>query len=196
MPPASTIAAIIPAAGRSTRMGTAKQLIEIDGRPMLLGVVDAIRRGGVARVIVVTHRAVADALATTRGAGDVHFVLNDDPATTMIDSIRLGLAHALDAAGVLVCPGDAARLSADDVRRCLDAFASDPDRLVVAARDGKRGHPTIVPASLFAAIRSPACDAGLNHLARRHPERVLEVPCASPGVTSNINTPADLSAMD
>src|SRR5687767_13983817 len=51
----TSVVGIIPAAGRSGRMGTPKQLLHVDGKPMLLGVVDALLGGGVARVVVVTN---------------------------------------------------------------------------------------------------------------------------------------------
>jgi nicotine blue oxidoreductase len=68
--------------------------------------------------------------------------------------------------------------------------------IVVAARGGRRGHPMIFPASLAAFVESAACDSGLNALPREHAARVKLVECASPGVSRDVDTPADYRALD
>ena len=181
--------AIVPAAGRSGRMGTPKQLLQVDGKPMLLGVVDALLGGGVSSVIVVASSELREKFPPFPPF--VSFATNDDPRTEMIDSIRVALTSSPSSEGYLVCPGDAARISAADVRRCINAFLETPNRIVVATHHGKRGHPTIFPRSLARIVRSPECDAGLNHLARNRPQLLREVACDSPGTVSNVNTPAD-----
>ena len=186
---ATSVVAIIPAAGRSGRMGTPKQLLHVDGQPMLLGIVDALLGGGARRVVVVTNSAVREELPSLPPQVDV--VLNDDPKTQMIESIRIGLAVTPGADGYLVCPSDAARITAADVRRCVDAFAKTPGRIVIATHGGRRGHPMIFPQSLESVVQSAECDAGLNLLSRHRPHLVREVVCDSPGTVANVNTPAD-----
>jgi CTP:molybdopterin cytidylyltransferase MocA len=186
------VAGIIPAAGRGGRMGArTKAMLEVAGRPMLLGIIDALRAGGVDRVVVVASSEVRSELGRLTAGSNV--VANDDPASQMIDSVRIGLdaADRDDVAGFLVCPCDAAGISAADVRRCVDGFAHFPDRVVIATHAGRRGHPMLFPKSLADAVRSAECDAGLNHLARGHAELVIEVACESPGTLANVNTPAD-----
>src|SRR5688572_22744483 len=149
---AISVVAIIPAAGRSGRMGTPKQLLHVDGKPMLLGIVEALLGGGVARVVVVTNSAVLEELPSL--PQNVNVVLNDDPKTQMIESIRIGIAASPAANGFLVCPSDAARITAADVRRCIEAFAETPGRIVIATHDGRRGHPMIFPQALTTVVQS------------------------------------------
>jgi molybdenum cofactor cytidylyltransferase len=189
-----TIIAIIPAAGRSGRMGTPKQLLPVNGNTMLAGVASAALGGGVARVVVVTNEMLRDRL--TDLPPTVTLAVNDDPRTSMIDSIRIGLSLATNADGYLICPADAAGVVAADVRRCVEAFATNPDRIIVATHAGRRGHPMIFPAALAEAVRSSECDDGLNRLARNRPSSVREVPCDSPGTIANVNTPADYQKLD
>ena len=184
-----SVVAIVPAAGRSGRMGTPKQLLDVDGKPMLLGVVEALLCGGVSSVIVVANSAIREALAAFPKG--VTVAVNDEPRTEMIDSVRIGLASAPAADGYLVCPSDAARLCAVDVHRCLDTFRSAPDQIVIGTHDGRRGHPMIFPGSLAEVVRSRECDAGLNQMSRNRPHLVREVACASPATIANVNTPAD-----
>jgi molybdenum cofactor cytidylyltransferase len=188
------IAAVVPAAGGSGRMGAAKQLLDVNGRPMLLGVVDALLGGEVTQVTVVVNAEV-DARLSDGLPDRVRVVRNDNRASTMIDSVRIGLAMSQRdnprPIAYLVCPCDAAGITAADVGRCVGAFIEAPHRIVVATYAGRRGHPMIFPASLADAVQSPECDAGLNHLARNRPELVREVACESPGTVANVNTPAD-----
>lgn len=191
------IAAIVPAAGGSGRMGTPKQLLDVNGRPMLMAIVSALLDGGVTQITVVVNAQMEPRLAGLLPK-HVRVVCNADRASEMIDSVRLGMDAESGAAaptGYLVCPCDAAGIAAADVRRCVESFAEVPDRIVVAKYAGKRGHPTIFPASLAGAVRSSECDVGLNQLARNRPDLVREVACESPGTIANINTPADYERM-
>src|SRR5688572_22332476 len=173
------VVAIVPAAGRSGRMGTPKQLLRVDGKPMLLGIVDALLGGGVSSVTVVASTTLVEKFPPLPPG--VAIAINNDPQTEMIDSIRMGLAASEPADGYLVCPSDAARLAANDVRRCIDAFAKSPDAIVIATHGGRGGHPIIIPALLRDAVQSRECDVGLNQLARNRPQRVQRVECDSPG---------------
>lgn len=190
--------AVIPAAGRSRRMGRDKQLIDVDGRRMLEIVIDAMRGGGVGSVFVVTRHEIFDALS--EGVRNcVAFVENDDPRTEMIDSVRMGIrAIQLDGGltatnGVAVCPGDFPGLRAADVRACVEAFNRQPDRIVIAVHKGRHGHPIIIPAAMCDVVMSESCDGGLNALPRLHADRVVEVARSSDGVVRDVNRPEDLA---
>ena len=180
-------------------MGTSKQLLDVGGRPMVLGVIDALLAGGVSRVILVVN---AEVEARFRGGLPAQVLLarNDDRDSGMIESIRIGLVAAErddpPPTGYLVCPCDAAGLTASDVRRCIAAFAESPERIIVATFAARRGHPVIFPASLAEVVRSAECDGGLNHLVRNRAGNVGEVACESLGTVANVNTPADYERLN
>jgi molybdenum cofactor cytidylyltransferase len=192
--------AVVPAAGRSNRMGSPKQLLEVEGRPMLLAVVDPLSTcPQVAAVLVVTNSLVASTLDLTQTGASV--VLNDEPDAEMIDSVRLGVTEfqtQCDLAardGILICPGDQPGLSVDDITRCCQAFLEIPGKIIVATHDGKTGHPLIFPASLIPCMMSSACDTGLRELPRQHAPMVTRHELTSPAVTRNINTPPDYGSL-
>ena len=203
------VLAIVPAAGRSRRMGQAKQLLNIGGRPMLECVVEPLLAASLQGVLVVTHSALAAQLAEKLGAlgvacgepGRIAVAINDDPASEMIDSIRIGLRwwmreaapgdRARDEDGFLVCPADQPGLRVGDIELCVAAFRLDPTRVVIAAHEGREGHPIIFPAALAVFVESPACDGGLRELPRVHPDLVTRVDLATDAATRNINTPED-----
>ena len=183
------IFAIVPAAGRSRRMGRDKQLLPVDGQPMLLHTLAALAAADIAGVVLVTRAAILERLDLTRLAG-VRIAYNEPPDAEMIDSVRIGLQTWQDAAEIaphdafLVHPADQPGVSTADIDACIAAIRADPSAIIVASRGGRRGHPLLFPAELGHFVQSPACDAGLRVLPRTYLDRVHEVACTSAGVNA------------
>ena len=192
----SRVFAVVPAAGRSRRMGSAKQWLDVGGRTMLQAVLTPLADARVEGIAVVTHSAIAGETVATLPGG-VFIAINDDPDSGMIDSIRIGLsawsrhASVVDRDGFLVCPADQPGIATADFDACIDAFLAAPGRIVIATWNDRMGHPVVFPASLLDVVRSAACDARLNALPRANPALVLPVACRSPAVTRDVDTPED-----
>ncbi len=193
------VAAIVPAAGRSRRMGRDKQLLDVAGQSMLAGVLDVLERSRVSSVTLVTHSGITAHIETNRFA-KLSVVINDDEQSHMIDSVRMGIDAACHGRvgramapndGFLILPADHPGIEVADIDRCIARFSTDATRIVIATHNQRRGHPMIFPASLAPFVKSDACDAGLNALPRTHADRVVTIPCGSPGVTRDIDTPDD-----
>ncbi len=191
--------AIVPAAGRSRRMGRDKQLLDIGGQSMLAGVLDVLERSRVCSVTLVTHSGITAHIETNRFA-KLSVVINDDAQSHMIDSVRMGIDAVQNSRvgrelapsdGFLILPADQPGIDVADIDRCIAQFSSDTTRIVIATHGGRRGHPLIFPASLEPFVQSDACDGGLNALPRTHADRVATVTCGSPGVIRDIDTPDD-----
>jgi molybdenum cofactor cytidylyltransferase len=184
--------AIVPAAGRSRRMGTPKQLLDVGGRTMLAAVLDPLIAAGVHGVVLVTQTALADRIDLSAFPRTT-LAINEDPNSQMIDSVRIGLVAWRqrepigERDGVLVCPADQPGIAAADFAACINAFRNAPDRIVIAAHKGQRGHPIIFPASLIPFVQSNACDAGLNALPKAHADRMVLVECGL-AVTRDVDT--------
>ena len=192
----SCVFAIVPAAGRSRRMGSAKQMLDVAGRPMLLAVLEPLAAAQIVGIALVTHRAIAAQMGVAHLPG-AFVVSNERENSAMIDSVRLALrvwlqrAAIADHDGFLVCPADHPGIATADFDACIAAFRAAPDRIVIATRAARRGHPIIFPATLTPFVESPACDEGLNALPRAFPDRATAVECRSPGVTTDVDTPED-----
>jgi molybdenum cofactor cytidylyltransferase len=177
-------------------MGCAKQLLRLNGQPMLLAMVEPLAAAEVAGVMVVTHRLIAEQVGAALPSG-ARVVRNDDETSEMIDSVRIGLRAwfrdeaVAESDGFLVCPADQPGIPTADFNTCVHAFQSMPERVVIAARGGCPGHPIIFPAGRAAFVESAACDDGLNALPHAFPAAVLLVACSSLGVTTDIDTPGD-----
>ena len=203
------IAAIIPAAGASRRMGRSKQTLPVGESTLTATVVRTLLNADVQRVVVITRTSLTTALHLPKDPR-VTVQINDDATSEMIDSIRIGLRALIDeyttvqesarAAerldendGVLVVPGDMPTLSVDTCRRCMEAFMADPRRIVIATHAGKRGHPIIFPLSMDDTVDRLA--TGLNALPQKHPERVHLVAVDDPGAVADVDTQADYDAL-
>jgi molybdenum cofactor cytidylyltransferase len=177
-------------------MGGPKQLIDVGGRPMLVAVIEQAISGGVDGLVVVTRTSLPAELGLDDRA-DLHLAVNDDPESEMIDSILLGLDRVWSAyaaapeEGILVLPGDCAEVGAEAVRAVSEYYRGRPGILVVAARQGKRGHPLVFPFGLAGEVRELAGTGGLNQLPDRHADRLVEVECGQAGVTRDVDTPED-----
>jgi molybdenum cofactor cytidylyltransferase len=188
---------LIPAAGKSQRMGRPKLALPLGGRTVLEAVVTAVRDAGVASVLVVVGPSADDLpeLATRAGARVLH--LPTDTAE-MRDTIEQGLAwieHTYQPThddGWLLLPADHPCLESDVIGRLLRARAQHPDLSVVVPTFGdRRGHPVWIGWQHVAALRALPRGQGVNTLLRGLTAQVLEVAVAHASVLWDLDTPED-----
>jgi molybdenum cofactor cytidylyltransferase len=192
------IAAVVPAAGASVRMGRPKLLIEIHGQSLIGRVVSALRAGGAGRVVVVAPPADAvegpEIAAQARKAGALVIVPGTRPAE-MRDSIELGLewlAKHDSPRSVVLTPGDYPGITPEIVAQLLEFAARLPDRVVLPSYNGRRGHPIVLPWKIAVEVRSLPAGAGINALVARHPYGLVELALSEHAVVADLDTPEDL----
>jgi len=202
-PPPSTapsrprVAALVLAAGRSTRMGALnKLLIPLEGRPMVRHAVEAVLGAQLAPVLVVTgheHDAVEAALEDL----PIKFIENKDYASGMSTSLKCGMALLpQDCDGVLVALGDMPRVTAAEIGRLVNAFNPVEGRaIIVPTRRGKRGNPVLWGRKFFDEIQRVSGDAGARSVLAANPEAVTEVEMDGDGVLTDIDTPQALARL-
>jgi molybdenum cofactor cytidylyltransferase len=191
------IAALVLAAGRSSRMGTInKLLIGIDGQPMVRHAVAAVTEAGLKPVVVVTGHQRAEVEQALRDTG-VTFVHNPVYAEGLATSLKAGIAALPgDLDGVLVALGDMPRVGSGDIERIVAAFNPVEGRaIVVPTRNGKRGNPVLWAKRFLPEMCQVAGDVGARHLIGAYPEAVAEVEMASDGVLMDIDTPQALARL-
>jgi molybdenum cofactor cytidylyltransferase len=191
------IAGIVPAAGRSQRMGRPKLLLPIQGRTLIAHVVSALREGGADRVVVVAPPEASDegpAVAqAAQNAGAFVIAPLVRPAE-MRDSIEIGLgavAKPAPPAHVLLAPADAAGITPRVVTVLVEESSRHPEKIVVPRCGARRGHPLVLPWKLAAAIESLPAGQGVNTLLVRYEPLVVEVPLGDSRVADDIDSPED-----
>ena len=195
-PPGPRIAALLLAAGRSSRMGSNKLLEPIDGRPMVALTAQRLLSSR-ARPIIAVLGNQADAVDAALGKLPVERVRNPAFAEGLSTSLKCGLAALPpDSDGVIVCLGDMPLITGRDLDRLIAAFNPLEGRaIIVPTRRGKRGNPVLWARRFFADMAELAGDVGAKHLIGEHGELVCEVEMDSDGVLVDVDTPDALAAL-
>lgn len=191
------IAAVILAAGRSTRMGGPNKLLEqIGGRPLVRIAVEEALASRARPVIVVTGHQRDKVEAALEGL-NVRRVHNPNFAEGLSTSVKAGLAAVpADADGAIVCLGDMPQVDAGLIDKLVAAF--DPERgalVVVPVIEGKRGNPVVWSRRFFPELMALDGDVGARHLIGRYPEAVAEVPLTDTAALIDVDTPEALKKL-
>jgi len=175
------IAAVVLAAGESSRLGRPKQLVAFRGRSLTRGAVDAALGGGCSPVIVVLG-ARAERVRQEIDSRDVRAVVNPEWREGMAGSIRVGLAEleaaAGDAEAVVLMGCDQPHLSADVLRRLLEAYRGRNDAtatMAACAYAGTLGAPALFAREEFGRLLALGGDRGARDLLRAEADRVVRI---------------------
>jgi molybdenum cofactor cytidylyltransferase len=193
--------ALIPAAGRSRRMGSPKLLLDVNGKTVIARVLTALGEAGLANRLVVLHpqdMLLKTEVETYGGRA----LLPPTPPPEMRDSIEIGLKCVADeilANGEpadphqpwFLVPADHPVIDPETVTILLHAAAKNPGQIVVPTHDGRRGHPTVFAWKHALQIDQIPVGLGFNWIVERASADVVEIPFASSGVLVDLDTPED-----
>lgn len=186
--------AIIPAAGRSRRMGAAKLLLEVGGAPIIEVVARAWLDSTVYRVVVVAREQDESLVDRCRRLGADVVATRSDPAE-MRDTIEIGLDYvesrynpeATDA--WLVTPADIPGITRESIDTLISAYSVLAPRVLVPWVNAKRGHPVVLPWWSVAAFRASPRDQGLDAFVRRSDPQLVRFD--DHGLVMDVDTPED-----
>lgn len=190
------IAALILAAGRSSRMGGANKLLQnVGGVPMVRRAVNAARAARTCSVTVVTGFEAGQVEAIA-GAPGVTFVHNLDHARGMSTSLRTGIAALpQDVDGVIVLLGDMPQVNAAHIDLLIAAFDAANPAIVVPVNQDRRGNPVLWPRCHFGAMQAIDGDQGARALLATHADQIVAVEMATDAIFADVDTAQDLKAL-
>ena len=171
-----------------------KTLARLGRQPLVAHAVAAATSSGLRPLVVVVGCQAPDVAAAV-GPG-VEVIENPDWEHGMSTSLRAGLATLLtdrSVTAVAVALADQPRIGAEAYRRLVAAHHQGAE-LAVATYGGKRGHPVLIGRTHFAEAMRMTGDQGARTLLAAHP--VVEVPCDGTGDALDVDTPADLAALE
>ncbi len=195
---APRIAAVVLAAGMSSRMGGRNKLLrEIGGMPMIRRSVEAVLASSASPATVVTGRDEAEIRAALAGL-DVAFVHNPDFSAGMAGSLKAGIAAVPnDADGVVVALGDMPFVTAHHIDRLIAAYDEDEGRTIcVPTHDGKWGNPVLWSRRYFPEMLAITGDKGARELLHAYADKLCEVPMEDEGILRDFDTPEAFAATD
>ena len=196
------VAIAVLAAGRGSRLGAddAKPLVEWRGRPLLAWALDAATAAQLDPVVVITgyrrrdvRALLADRVAGYPGVDETH---NRHWREGIASSLVAAIDHLdADTRVGAVCVGlaDQPLVGAEAYRRLAAAY-HEGAQLAVATYGGHRGNPVLLARRLWGEARSLEGDVGARALMHRHD--VAEVVCDDTGSAADVDTYADLDALD
>lgn len=184
------------AAGAGSRLGRPKALISAGGRLLVERGVALLRAAGCDPVVVVLG-AAAEEVRTTADLASATVVVNDEWPTGMGSSLRVGLAAVPpDAGAVVVALVDQPLVRPAAVERLIAAWQGGAVA-AVATYAGAPRNPVLLDRSLWSDVAAAAIgDAGARPWLGAHPDLVTAVPCDGAGTPYDIDTAADLTALE
>lgn len=197
--PPQRVFAIVPAAGHSRRMGQPKLLLEVNGRTVIRGLVDALQRGGVSAVYVLVRESDAALQAELEGTG-AHVVLTADTpdmrasVAALLEIVRQEQSPG-DNDGWLLAPADHPLLQAAVIAELLAARCLGVSEILVPSHQGRRGHPTYFSWDFAERVASLSDGLGVNQLLKDFAGAILQIPVASADILVDLDTPADLERL-
>ena len=189
------VAAIILAAGSSSRMGRSKQMLEIRGERLLERTVKTVLSSGIDDVVVVLgadkqiHKQILEPFAVT-------IADNDDWMTGMGSSIKCGLRYVTDNAksydGVLLFVCDQPLLTSELVSSIVKTFEQGKKPIVASGYSNVPGVPVLFGRSFFHKLRELPDNQGAKKIIQENYPQ-LEI-VAFPGGEVGLDTMQDYTA--
>ena len=190
------VAAVIIAAGSSSRLGQPKQLVVFNGETLLQRSIRIARQAGATPVFVVlgAHREQIDSAVDF---SDASVVVNERWEEGMASSIRIAIKSLQEQApfamGVLLMICDQPAVTLEHLQHMLTAFGKDNSVAIASVYAGKRGIPAIFSRDAFADLLALRGDRGARGLLSDPNRKVIEVALENGDL--DIDLPSDLARL-
>ena len=186
------IAALITAAGMSSRMGDFKPMLNIGSISIAKRVIATFHQAGIERIVMITGYHAQELEHHLSGEGLI-FLRNENYQTThMFDSVKIGLSYLRDKCdAVLLTPVDIPLFTAGTVLKLMESGK----KLACPLCENQTGHPILIHSSLIPGILQDTGLGGLKGALERIGERMCEIPVNDPGTLHDADTQEDYSAL-
>jgi molybdenum cofactor cytidylyltransferase len=188
------VGAIILAAGTSSRMGQAKQLLPLGSSTVLAQTLEHARAAGVDEVVLVlgsSAEPIRHQLSPSLLAG-VKVVVNQSYEQGMAGSLRAGLS-VLDpqSAAALIILGDQPFTSPQTLDQIIRAYRDSGAPIVIPTCQGTRGNPVLLDRSVFSEAMALEGDVGCRAIFGNYLERIVNVEVEDTGILLDIDDRED-----
>ncbi len=183
------IAAVLLAAGESTRMREPKALLPWGGQPLIAHHVSALHEAGYGPLVVVLGHGAERVAEALPGHITLEVAVNARYEQGRTTSIVLGVLRLIEAAvdGVVIASVDQPR-SAEMLRTLREAFERERPQIAVPSLGGRPGHPPLFSGALLPELLKVSEETeGLRQVMRDVGEGRLLVPVDDPLTLTNLN---------
>jgi molybdenum cofactor cytidylyltransferase len=183
------ISAIILAAGGSSRMGQAKQLLPLGESTVLAKTIENTRSAAVDELVLVLG-ASAEEIRRQLPLQGLKVVINQTYQQGMASSLRAGLS-AVDHDAALIVLGDQPFLRPQTLDRIIAEYRHSRAKIVIPTYRGDRGNPVLLDRSLFAEVMALEGDIGCRAIFHNHLEEIMKVEVDDEGILLDLDRPED-----
>jgi molybdenum cofactor cytidylyltransferase len=184
----TTVAAVLLAAGKSSRMGSCKPLLPLGDETVIERCLKTLRHGGVNDIVVVVSLHGEDVARAARGH-TVRIVVNPDESGDMASSIRVGRdTTPPETSGIIVALCDYPLVAPGTVQALIDQHRKHPECIITPTCTGRRGHPLLLPRSILEELTE---GKNLRDLLKKDSTRIRDVILDDPGILIDMDTPDD-----
>ena len=193
-PSNSHVGAVVLAAGRSARMGEAKQLLRIGEHTLLERTLGNVRDSGVDEVVLVlgfSAEIIRQQLPAHLLVG-LKVVINRDYAQGMASSLREGLSAVspqMDAALIVLADQPFVRSATLD--RIIERYRCSDAEIVIPFFKGSRGNPVLLSHSIFPEVMALDGDTGCRAIFGRYADDIVELGVDDGGILLDIDSKGD-----
>ncbi len=190
------VAGIILAAGESRRMGRDKALLPLGRETFLTHLIETLP-GEVSPLVVVLGHHADEIESRIRPGRNVPILRNPDYPLGQLSSLKVALRFLQKEplAGALVCLVDHPAISQTVIRQMLERFRKISPGIVIPTFQGRRGHPVLFAASLFAELLDAPMEAGARFVVSAHANEVELVETGEEGILLDVDLPADYETL-
>ena len=191
----SRFGAVILAAGRSSRMGEAKQLLRLGEHTVLGQVLENVRGSGVKDIVLVLGHE-AEKIRERISTENLNVVINESYQQGMGTSLRAGLAAlppGVDAA--LIILADQPFIRPKTLGLIMDQYKRSSAQIVIPTYKGFRGNPVLLDRSVFSEVMALTGDIGCRAIFGNHLEGIVKQPVEDIGILLDLDDKADFELM-
>ena len=190
------ISIIVLAAGKSTRFGENKLLYRLGNKTVIERVVESAL-GSQADEVLLVLGYEAERLERVISETGCRFIYNTNFEEGQSSSVKTGLASvARNSKAILIMPGDIALISSQAIDKVIEEYRITRVPIIVAAHQGKLGHPILFDKSLFHEITQINEETqGLKAIVKKYWTKIKKVEVGSKEVLFDLDTREDLDKL-
>ncbi len=189
----SHIAAIVLAAGLSSRMGATKALLPwLNNQSVLEHILDQLQKADLTNILVVTGHQAYEIELVARNFNP-RFVHNPDYANgEMLLSMQVGLrALPQSVSAALIVLGDQPQIQAPIVSQILLAHRDHPAPIIIPSFEMRRGHPMLLEQQLWSEILALPVGAVAREVINRYAAEIHYVTVENDSILRDMDTPRE-----
>ena len=185
------VAAVILAAGFSSRMEDFKPLLLLGGMTILERAIRLFHENGVSDTDVVVGHRSEDLFPLLQSCG-TGWVVNESYREGMFSSVIAGISRLdADREAFFLLPADIPLVRSRTIRDLLEAYPKTGKHILYPTFQGRRGHPPLIAAAFAEEIRLWKGEGGLRSFLGQYETQSLEVEVADEYILRDIDTAAD-----